>query len=237
MGKFRRFGLSNYLPCEVEKVVQICKAKGFVPPTVYEGNYNPISRKPEEVFFPMLRKYNMVFYAYSPLAGGFLAKTKEEILARQCPKFDPENGLVGMIYSALYNKPSHFEALEEWGAISRTFGLTKPEMAYRWVAFHSPLDRARGDAMIIGASKLEQLREIVQWLGKGPLPAEVVEKIENVWRIVQHDAGLDNYNLNSFELDKTPDFKQMYEKAHENLPRTTQHQSSSTRSQSGIAAV
>ncbi|GJC86484.1 oxidoreductase sirO [Colletotrichum liriopes] len=177
----------------------------------------------------------MIFYAYSPLAGGFLAKTKDDIIAKKCPKFDPANGLVGMIYSTLYNKSSHFRALDEWDRISQRSGLTKAELAYRWVAFHSPLDRGRGDAMIIGASKLEQLRDTIQWLNKGHLPNQVVEDIEDVWKIVEHDACLDNYNLNSLDLAETPDFKSMYEKAHESLPKRANDQGATTSLQ-GIAA-
>lgn len=87
-----------------KQVVRICRERGYVMPSVYEGNYSAISRKPETVLFPMLKEYGMTFYAYSPLAGGFLAKTKAAIVAKQCPKFDSDAGLVGVIYSALYNK-------------------------------------------------------------------------------------------------------------------------------------
>lgn len=84
--------------------MRICRDNGFVLPTVYEGNYSPIARKPESVLFPLLRDYGMTFYAYSPLAGGFLAKSREAIVAKQCPKFDQDTGLVGLIYATLYNK-------------------------------------------------------------------------------------------------------------------------------------
>lgn len=95
--------MSIVLP-EVYKVFRICREKGFITPTVYEGNYNPIARKPESFLFPIIKDYGMTFYAYSPLAGGFLAKSKEAVVAKQCPKFDPDTGLVGLIYSTLYNK-------------------------------------------------------------------------------------------------------------------------------------
>lgn len=38
-GFFKRFGLSNYHPSDVEQVYNICKSKGYVLPTVYQGNY------------------------------------------------------------------------------------------------------------------------------------------------------------------------------------------------------
>lgn len=41
------FGLSNYMAWEVAEVVGICKRRGFVLPTVYQGVYNLVYRVPE----------------------------------------------------------------------------------------------------------------------------------------------------------------------------------------------
>lgn len=43
-GKFKRFGLSNFPSYEVAEIVEICKANGYVLPTVYQGMYNAIAR-------------------------------------------------------------------------------------------------------------------------------------------------------------------------------------------------
>lgn len=69
-GKFKRFGISNYTADEVEQIVAICKNKGYVAPTVYQGQYNPLVRSGEDVLFPVLRKHDIAFYAYSPAAAG-----------------------------------------------------------------------------------------------------------------------------------------------------------------------
>lgn len=63
-GKFKRFGISNYTPEEVEQIVKICEEKGYVKPTVYQGQYNPIVRGGEKDLFPVLRKHKIAFYAY-----------------------------------------------------------------------------------------------------------------------------------------------------------------------------
>lgn len=68
--KFKRFGISNYTADEVEQIVAICKNKGYVAPTVYQGQYNPIVRSGEDTLFPVLRKHGIAFYAYSPAAAG-----------------------------------------------------------------------------------------------------------------------------------------------------------------------
>ena len=41
------FGLSNYKSYDVAEIVGICKAKGYVLPTVYQGIYNAIDRTVE----------------------------------------------------------------------------------------------------------------------------------------------------------------------------------------------
>jgi aflatoxin B1 aldehyde reductase len=63
-GKFRRFGLSNYSASDVEEIVSICEKRGFVSPSVYQGQYNPIARNVEEELFPVLRRHGIAFHAY-----------------------------------------------------------------------------------------------------------------------------------------------------------------------------
>ena len=54
-------------------MLKICKENNYVLPTVYQGNYNAITRKNEDELFPLLKKEKISFYAYSPVAGGFFA--------------------------------------------------------------------------------------------------------------------------------------------------------------------
>ena len=41
-GKFAKLGLSNFAAFEVAEIVTLCRAKGWVQPTVYQGKYNAI---------------------------------------------------------------------------------------------------------------------------------------------------------------------------------------------------
>lgn len=63
-GKFKKFGLSNFTAGEVAQVLDICERRGFVKPSVYQGQYNPLVRGGEKELFPLLRKNNMAFYAW-----------------------------------------------------------------------------------------------------------------------------------------------------------------------------
>jgi len=71
-GGFKRFGLSNFTPSQVKEVLEICKNNNYIMPSVYQGSYAAVARKAEDELFPLLRENNFSFYAYSPIAGGFL---------------------------------------------------------------------------------------------------------------------------------------------------------------------
>ncbi|KAJ5582663.1 hypothetical protein N7535_001283 [Penicillium sp. DV-2018c] len=192
-GKFKRFGLSNYLAEEVEEVVRICREKNYVLPSAYQGNYSAVARRTEKELFPTLRKHNISFYAYSPIAGGFLTKDVEKLIAGGDGRWDPES-YIGKLYHALYNKSSMLEGLKLWEKISKDTGLSKAELAYRWVAHNSALDASFGDGMLFGSSSVEQLKQTLDILGKGPLDVEIVAQIEQVWKVVEADSPLDNFN-------------------------------------------
>ena len=53
-------------------LLSVCSANGYVKPSIYQGQYNALFRSCEKYLFPWLREHNIKFYAYSPLAGGFL---------------------------------------------------------------------------------------------------------------------------------------------------------------------
>ncbi|KZL65212.1 aflatoxin B1 aldehyde reductase member 2 [Colletotrichum tofieldiae] len=64
-GKFKNYGLSNYSAAEVQRFLDICEKNRYAKPSVYEGHYNAIVRGGEKELFPLLRKHNMSFHAYS----------------------------------------------------------------------------------------------------------------------------------------------------------------------------
>ena len=100
-----QFGLSNYTSEEVEEIVKICKENNYVLPSVYQGNYNAITRNNEDKLFPVLRREKISFYAYSPSAGGFFLQKPD---VKPTGRWDPAN-FVGKLYGSMYAKPSYFQ--------------------------------------------------------------------------------------------------------------------------------
>jgi aryl-alcohol dehydrogenase-like predicted oxidoreductase len=130
----------------VEEVVTIAQENDFILPTVYQGHYSAVSRKLENDLFPILRKHNMVFYAYSPQAGGFLAKTKTQLVESSIEGRWDATSSAGQLFRSLYSRKALLEALDVWGQISAEANIPRAELAYRWVTFHSLL--GQGDAIV-----------------------------------------------------------------------------------------
>lgn len=203
LGLFERFGLSNYKADDVQKVYDLCKEKSYVLPTVYQGNYSPVARLQETLLFPTLRKLGISFYAYSPLAGGFLTKTKQQVQ-------DGAGRFGGKMYGGMYGKPSYLEALAEWESAAKEQGCSRADLAYRWVKYDSPLSAEFGDAVIVGASSLDQVKQTLEGMQAGALDKKVVAMIDDgkscvvlcvnivnsalVWKKIEHEAPLDNYH-------------------------------------------
>ncbi|KAF2152978.1 aldehyde reductase [Myriangium duriaei CBS 260.36] len=191
-GVFKRFGLSNFTAEDVRRVDELAGEKGWVRPSVYQGNYSPVARLQEEVLFPTLRELGMAFYAYSPIAGGFLAKSRTEI-EEGAGRFAASHPL-SRIYGAMYKRPAYLEVLEEWGRVAESVGATRSELAYRWVVYHSVLRGEKGDGIVFGGRQIGHVKETLEGIEHGPLPEEAVKRIDGIWEKIKHEAPLDNFN-------------------------------------------
>lgn len=192
-----QFGISNFTAKEIQEVYDYTSSRGYVLPTVYQGNYNPMCRHLEDDVFPVLRKLKISFSVYSPLAGGFLTKTPEafqgddSVLAGG--RFDKTQG-VGQVYNGLYNKQPLVESLAEWNAIAEKAGISNAALAFRWLGYHSALRESKGDTIVLGASRPSQLREGLECLRAGPLDEEIVKQIQGFWEKVKEHSPVDNFH-------------------------------------------
>lgn len=122
--------------------------------SVWEGVYNALHRSVEPELFACLRHYKLAFYAYNPLAGGYLTSRyhrKDQSGDTAGSRFD-KNKWQGRMYRTRYFNDEYFDALELLRPVATKHGLTEGECALRWMNHHSMLKREYGDAIIIGAS-------------------------------------------------------------------------------------
>jgi aflatoxin B1 aldehyde reductase len=181
-GKFERFGVSNISDAEVQTIYDICKRESYPVPSVYQGGYNPINRGSEATLLPLLRKLNMSYYAYSPLAGGLLAKKLDDIL-KPAPgtRFDAMQ-----LFRDIYLKDSTLESLAGLKKKCDDEDTSVMEGTVRWLLHHSPL--AENDGVILGASSLQQVDSSLTACEKGPLSDGLAQAFEDLWAAVKVDA-------------------------------------------------
>ncbi|CAM1501299.1 Fc.00g104610.m01.CDS01 [Cosmosporella sp. VM-42] len=192
-GYFSRFGISNFPSWEVASICELCDRHGWVRPTVYQGIYNAILRTVEPELLPCLRYYRIQFYAFQPLAGGFLTaryrREMEDEEHEEGARFDPKRWQ-GATHRGMYWKNEYFDALEDIiRPVVKNHGLTEAECGLRWVAHHSALIKNKGDKIIVGASSVKQLEGNLKDLENGPLPDEVVKALDAAWLRVKGVAA------------------------------------------------
>ena len=182
--KFGELGLSNFPAWMVADVWHLCDRNGWPKPAVYEGMYNPLTRRAEGELAACLERFGMRFYAYNPMAGG--------LLTGRYGKFEeaPADGRFTHRpnYQKRYWKKSYFDAMDIVKAACAQAGISTVEATYRWLAHHSMLDGARGDAIIVGASKLEHLKQNLAAAAAGPLPDAVRAAFAKAWAACAADC-------------------------------------------------
>lgn len=132
----------------------------------------------------------MAFYAYSPIVGGFLTKSREQIESGST-RFSPDQ-MYGL-YHKMHVKDNFMKALEAWEGIAKDEGVSKAELAYRWIVYNSELKPEFGDGIVVGASNAGQLEQTLAACAKGPLSAGAAQRIQAVWEMVKDEACVNNY--------------------------------------------
>lgn len=146
-----------------------------------------LARSIETELIPCCRRYGIEIVIYNPLAGGlFSGKIKTAEIPAE-GRFSNVHATIGSIMRKRYFKDATFEALRLIEPLTQKHKLTLIEIALRWCTHHSKLQMQNGgpDGVIIGVSSFEQLENNLKDLEKGPLPAEVVQVLDQAWLITK----------------------------------------------------
>lgn len=184
-GIIKELGLSNFPAWAVVDVIYLCDKYGCPRPSVYQGMYNALCRNVETELFDALRHFNIRFYAFNPLAGGMLTGKHQHY------EDSPQSG--GRFarlesYRKRYWKKSYFEALEIINQECEKENIPPVEAAYRWLVNHSYLSEVAGDAILLGASKIDQLQQNLEAAKMGTLPHNILSAYETAWDIAKLDS-------------------------------------------------
>lgn len=145
--KFREFGISNFSKDQLEEVINICEENGIILPKYYQGMYNILCRKVEEVF-PLLKDNKISFWGYNPLAGGLLTG---KYISKGKESFSDSRFKNNKIYQNIFYKPEILTAIELMNENCDNL----LEYSLNWYNNNDKLED--NDAIIIGSSNTMQL--------------------------------------------------------------------------------
>ncbi len=174
-GKIRFGATSNYAAWQMAEMRAIAEQSGLMPLGVSQPLYNLITRRLDDEYAAFSAHYGFSNIVYNPLAGGLLT-------GRHDVAVDPEAGSrfasssLGEMYRERYWNEAQFRAVNDLQQIANDSGMSLIELSFRWL-LRSPLV----EAILIGASSVEQLRQNLAAATPAALSDDVLEACDTVW--------------------------------------------------------
>ena len=189
-GCFRRFGLSNYAAWEVTEIIFLCQQHSFVKPSVYQGLYNVLSRSVENELLICLKRFDIQFVAYNVTVGGFIGNSGES--ARFTTSVHQK------LYSGRYANDAYEKATTLAKSACAKHDVSPYDAAIRWLTHHSKL--RKDDVLIIGASKIANLKANVESARAGPLPEDLVAALDEAAQVAKPAWTMYHRSNNEFNI-------------------------------------
>lgn len=168
-GKTLYVGLSNYSREQAKQMLPLLKEKG-VPCLINQNRYNLLERQVEEGFLDVMTQYGSGMIAFSPLAQGMLT---DKYL-----KGIPEGSRASRQDTSVQKRYINEENLRKvslLNVLAKERGETLPQMALLWV-----LRRPEVTAVLVGASRAQQIRQNVEILTHPGFTREEEERIDAI---------------------------------------------------------
>lgn len=93
----------------------------------------------------------------------------------------------------MYHKESYLKFLDEWNSIAEDEQVSRAELAYRWINHHSVLKPELGDAVVFGATTMQQMTHTCAYLQAATLRDQTVERVERLWEMVKEESTIDHF--------------------------------------------
>ena len=169
-GKVRYPACSNYASWQICQMLWSADRNAWKPMRVTQPMYNLIARGLEQEYIPFLREFGLSMVVYNPLAGGLLTG-KHGAAAVEGSRFDGNR----MYRDRYWNDPAR-SAVADLDKIAQRAERSLISLALNWLLHHTATD-----CVILGASRLEHLKQNVATLSDGALTTETVKRCDAVW--------------------------------------------------------
>lgn len=174
-GKIRYVGQSNFAAWQITEMLYLARINGWPEIRISQPMYNLLGRRVEAEYAACAERMGLTNIVYNPLAGGLLTgKHRLEEMPEPGTRFSKP------MYRDRYWNEVQFAAVERLQEVAAGASLTLVELAFRWINA-----RALAHGMLLGASRLEQLRSNLQALDGPDLSAEVMTACDEVWADVR----------------------------------------------------
>lgn len=152
IGKVRYLGISSVYAWQFAKALFLADQHGWNRFVSIQNHYNLVYREEEREIIPLSLDQGIGIIPWSPLARGFLAgnRSKEDYGQTVRAKTDE-------FAHKLYYQDSDFQIVDRVVELAQKRGVKPAQIALAWL-FHQP----GVTAPIVGASKIEHLKEAVE---------------------------------------------------------------------------
>ncbi len=166
-GKALYVGISNYGPERAAQAIDILQDMG-IHCLIHQPRYNILDRKPEEGLYQVLAEKGVGAIPFSPLAQGLLTNR----YLKGIPSDSRAAGKSVFLTPAQIDQAT-LEKIRRLDAIARARGQSLAQMAVSWL-HKEPVT----SSVIIGASKLSQIKDCVKAQDAAPFSAEELRAID-----------------------------------------------------------
>jgi aryl-alcohol dehydrogenase-like predicted oxidoreductase len=180
-GKARYIGVSNWPAFRIARALGRSEINRYARIDSVQPRYNLLFRTFERDLLLLCEEEGIAVIPYNPLAGGMLTGKHDRTAA------PPEGsrfslGNAGPRYQERYWHDREFDTVDALRGLSNEAGMSMATMAMCWVLSNPAIT-----APIVGASRPDQLADSLAAAEKGPLPAELKAKLDEMthdWRAV-----------------------------------------------------
>ena len=172
-GTIGALGVSNFAAWQISELNHVADAIGTPRPVVAQQLFNLVARRIEEEYLEFAGTTGLLTMVYNPLGGGLLTGSHRFAELPTEGRFGSSK--LAEMYKQRYWDPRLFTAIDSLAKIAAGAGITLIELSLRWL-----MNRPDVGAILLGASRLEQLRSNILAAEKGPLAADVIAACDEV---------------------------------------------------------
>jgi aryl-alcohol dehydrogenase-like predicted oxidoreductase len=152
-GKILYWGVSEWPAAGIREAFELCRERGWTPPSSNQPEYNALQRSIEREVLPTTRELGLGNVVWSPLAQGILTGKYRSVAAppEGSRAAGPQSG-----FMQRYMRAEVLEAVGRLGAVAGEAGCTVPQLALAWC-----LRRPEVTSVIVGATSERHVDENV----------------------------------------------------------------------------